>query len=133
MTFKSLFILVILFWTSLSFSESVDHDVFVDVRLHRTQCDARWEFSKYMDCLERTGLIPGVKAAYLTSCGIKRFYDTSIGEGVQHCRSIDELPENLFQACVNRFVAHKAQMIGVASSAHTEFSNVESVGSGSIN
>ena len=133
MSFKSLFIVFILFWTSLSFSEPVDQDEFVDVRMYRTQCDARWEFSEYMDCLERSGLIPGVKAAYLTSRGIKRFYDTSIGEGVQHCRGVEELPENLFQACVNRFVAHKAQMIGVASSAHTEFSNVQSLGSGSIN
>lgn len=132
MLFKTIFIFMILLSSQLSFSEPVDLDEFVDVRLYRTECDARWDFSKYMNCLDRSGLIPGVRAAYLSRRGISRFYTTSREEGLKHCQSVQDLPENLLHACVNRFVAHKAQMIGTPNGAHTQFTNVEHIGSGSI-
>mgnify|MGYP000986057636 CR=1 FL=1 len=118
---------IFIFLINFSFSQATEVVQFnqaVDVRLVNTNCDARWEFSKYMSCLDRNGHIPGIRASYLSRRSINRFYTVSINEGEAHCESLN-LDQSFIKACVNRFVAHKAQMIGSARGANSF--NVESV------
>ncbi len=114
-----------------SYASSIDRDNFTDVRLHKTQCDARWKFSNYMSCLDRSGLIPAVRASYLTMHGRRRFYKVSRKEGALRCKRMSG-NQFLFETCINRFVAHKAQMLGSENSRSLNFSKVELLGTGSI-
>jgi len=71
-----------------------------------------------------------LRTAYFTQEGKKRFYKVSQEEGALHCES---LKENLFNlnTCINRYVAHKAQMLGTSEAKSLEYvDSLETVSSG---
>jgi len=110
---------------------NIDESAHTDVRLYKTRCDARWDFDKYMKCLDESRLIPGVRASYFTLRGRARFYAQSKLEGAESCKAVIDENRALFSACVNRFVAHKAQNLG--SGKTTNFSGMNFLNSeGSI-
>jgi hypothetical protein len=95
---------------------NIDQSSHVDVRLYKTNCDARWKFERYIKCLDESRLIPGVRASYFTLRGRARFYQYSKLEGAEACRSLLKLNKSNFNACINKFVAHKAQRLGSGES-----------------